>query len=119
MAKNVPYYTPGGVVKAIAVSDPTTPVSGDPVRVGAKCGLALTDAVNGMTVVNFGPGIVRVSVKGVDGAGNSAVSRGDAIYYVDADTPKLSKKTTGVLFGWALEPVGAGATAAIEVLLRT
>jgi hypothetical protein len=35
---------------------------------------------------------------------------------VDADTPKLSKKTAGYFFGFALETVGSGSTATIKVL---
>jgi hypothetical protein len=56
------------------------------------------------------------SVKGVDGNGNSAVAVGDAIWYVDADTPKLSKKSAGYFFGIALEAVNSAATATIQVL---
>ena len=56
-----------------------------------------------------------VSVAAIDGGGNSAVAFGDPIYYVDADTPKLSKKNTGVLFGFALGTITSGATASIDV----
>jgi hypothetical protein len=59
-----------------------------------------------------------VSVAAIDGNGNSAVAVGDPIYYVDADTPKLSKKNTGVLFGFALATITSGATASIDVLQR-
>jgi hypothetical protein len=44
------------------------------------------------------------------------VAAGDAIYYVDADTPKLSKKASGYFFGFAIGTVGSGATATVEVL---
>jgi hypothetical protein len=79
-------------------------------------GLALTDErTAGDTTVNFGPFVADVSVKAVDGSGNSAVAVGDAIWYVDADTPKLSKKASGYFFGFALETITGGATATIRV----
>jgi len=101
----------------IAVSDPATPASGDPVRIGAFCGVAVAaKQSDGNTVVRT-DGVVSVSVKGVDGGGNSAVAVGDKIYYVDADTPKLSKKNTGAFFGYALGTVSSGGTGTINVLL--
>lgn len=105
----------------VVCSDPATPVSGDPVRYGPLTGVALTDEsaggnVTGETTVDFGPREWLLSVKGVNGSGNSAVAAGDFLYYVDADTPKLSKKNTGYFFGVASETVGSGATATIKVL---
>lgn len=107
----------------LVASDPTTPASGDPVRFGSITGVALTaEGATGSglaateTTVHFGYAVWDLSVKGVDGSGNSAVAVGDLIYYVDADTPKLSKKNTGYFFGVALETVGSGATATIEVM---
>ena len=103
---------------AVTVSHPTTPSSDDPVRWGVKAGVALTDedAVTGKTTVKF-DGCATLSVKGVDGSGNSAVAEADALYYVDADTPPISKKTSGVLIGHAMGAVSSGATATIEVRL--
>lgn len=93
-------------------------LSGDPVVVGQIPGVALTDTdADGKVVVDT-RGVFDLSVKAVDGVGNSAVAVGDAIYYVETDTPKLSKKNTGVLFGWALKAIAAGATDTIQVLLR-
>lgn len=111
---------PGWTLSVICDS-PATPASGDPVRFGAFTGVAETaesDAGNatGYTSVYFGPCIVDVSVKAVDGSGNSAVALGDAIFYVDADTPKLSKKSTGYLFGFALETITSGSTDTINVM---
>jgi hypothetical protein len=60
-------------------------------------------------------GVFQLSVKGVDGGGNAAVAAGDILYYVDADTPKLSKKATGHRFGYALDAVLSGATTSIRV----
>lgn len=119
MAKNI-VQQPGWNLSVVC-SDPATPTSGDPVRVGEMTGIALTDEGEGgnsatQTTVYFGPCVVDVSVKGVDGSGNSAVAVGDSIFYVDADTPKLSKKASGYLFGIALETVGSGETDTINVM---
>jgi len=110
-----------GYQLSVVCSNPTTPNSGDPVRFGVLTGVALTDVSDGgnptgYTTVDFGPRVWTLSVKGVDDSGNSAVEAGNAIYYVDADTPKLSKKASGSFFGVALEAVSSGATATIKVL---
>jgi hypothetical protein len=109
-----------GYQLSVVCSNPTTPQSGDPVRFGYLTGVALTDESeggnpSGYTSVDFGPRVWDLSVKATDGSSN-AVAAGDAIYYVDADTPKLSKKTTGYFFGFALEPITGNATATIKVL---
>lgn len=120
MAKNLIY----GEVKGLAVvcSHPATPASGDPVRFGEMTGVALTDEGEGgagstETVVDFTPGnVYDLSVKGVDGSGNAAVAVGDKLYYTDADTPVLNKKTTGRFFGFALEAISSGSTDTIKVM---
>jgi len=119
MAKNI-IYEPGSKL-SVVVSNPTTPASGDPVRYGNLTGLALTDEGGGgnvatETTVDFGSFLADLSVKGVDGDGDSVVAVGDAIWYVDADTPPLSKKTAGYFFGVAWEVIGSGLTATINVL---
>lgn len=103
---------------AVTVSHPTTPTSGSPVRWGVKAGIALTDedTVTGKTTVKFN-GCATISVKGIDGSGNSAVATGDALYYTDADTPPVSKKATGTLIAHAIGTVGSSATDTIEVRL--
>lgn len=103
---------------SVTVSNPTTPAAGDPVRWGAKAGVAVgdEDTGTGMTVVDF-RGVYELSVKGIDGSGNSTVSVGDALYYVDGDTPHVSKKATGTLIGHAMEGVTSAATATIRVRL--
>lgn len=118
MATNKVY---SDTILSVVCSDPATPASGDPVRVGSFTGVAVTDEGEGgnaatNTSVDFGVGVWDLSVKGVNDAGDSAVAVGDAIYYVDADTPKLSKKVSGYFFGIALETVAGGATATINVL---
>jgi hypothetical protein len=119
MAKNI-VFDPGYQL-TVVVSDPATPASGDPVRFGQLTGIALVDEGDGgnestETTVNFGPFVADLSVKAVDGSGNSAVAVGDPLWYVDADTPKLSKKATGYFYGFALEAITSGATATIQVM---
>lgn len=89
--------------------------SGDPVLCGQRPGVALTDQdANGFATVKFN-GSVTLSVKGVDQSGNSAVAAGDTLYLVSADTPKVSKKNTGVRYGYAAGAVNSAATASITV----
>lgn len=91
-------------------------VSGDPMVIGQLPGVAETSSESGTNKVTMQTeGVYLLSVKGIDGSGNSAVVIGDIIYYVDADTPKLSKKATGVRFGYALQAINSGATATIQV----
>lgn len=99
----------------VAATHPATPKSNDPIHVGQLPGVALTDErADGNVSAKFN-GVAKLSVKGIDGAGNSAVAPGDTLFYVDADTPVLSKKNTGVRYGYALEAVAGGATATIRV----
>ena len=106
---------------SVVCSSPTAPVTNDPVRFGEMTGLALTDEGEGgnistETTVYFGPGVFDLSVKGIDDSGNSAVAVGDTIYYVDADTPKLSKKASGYFYGFAMETITSGSTDTINVM---
>lgn len=111
--------------KSVICSDPATPASGDPVRIGNETGIALTAEstagtdlsgnATGYTSVNTGPFRAKFSVKGINDGGNSAVADGESLYYVDADTPKLSKKAAGYFFGFARGTVNSGSTATIEV----
>jgi predicted RecA/RadA family phage recombinase len=116
MAKNLNHKGVDGL--RVACTDPATPASGDPVRYGEMTGVALdNEDANGLTEVDFTPGRGwNESVKGVDGVGNSAVALGDKLYYVDADTPKISKKSTGRFFGFANGTITSGSTATIEVI---
>jgi predicted RecA/RadA family phage recombinase len=91
--------------------------SGDPVVYGQRPGVCLTDAdANNKATVAFEGGY-DLSVKGIDGGGNSAVAEGDILYFVTGDTPHISKKATGVRYGYAAGAVNAGATATITVIL--
>lgn len=124
MAKN--RVRKDGYHLSVVASDPATPASGDPVRFGLLTGVALTAEATGSntwtgnatgnTSVDFGPSVWSLSVKAVNDSGNSAVAAGDAIFYVDADTPKLSKKASGYFFGFALAAVTSGSTATIDVV---
>lgn len=115
MATNIVFED--GNELSLTATDPATPVSGDPVLIGQLPAVAVTDErADGTTSVKTN-GVATLSVKGIDGGGNSAVAAGDLIYYVAADTPKLSKKNSGVRFGYALEAVTSGATATIRVKL--
>ena len=98
---------------------PSGTLSGAPVVVGKIAGVAETDRdTAGKSTVNTRPGtIASVPVKGIDGSGNAAVAVGDYIYHTVADTPPLSKKATGVLWGKAEGTVGSGLTATINVML--
>lgn len=115
MAKNIVFEDT--VKMRVVVDSPASPVSGDVCRVGDRVGIAETDksAVDGKTTVKFRCA-ANVSVKGVNGSGNSAVAVNDVVFFVDADTPPLSKKTSGTRAGIALATVGSGSTATILVL---
>jgi hypothetical protein len=79
--------------------------SGAPCRIGDLPGVALVDLdTYSGTTVDF-EGVYALNVAGLDDNGNSAVAVGDSIFYVDADTPKLSKKAAaGRFFGTAVGP---------------
>ncbi len=90
-------------------------VSGDPVVVGSLAGVAETTRdADGNATVDF-LGAYSLSVKGANDAGNSAVAIGDKLYFVAADTPKISKKSSGQFFGYALAAITSGSTATIAV----
>lgn len=100
---------------SVACTQPATPASGDPVLWGDLPGVALTaEDANGKATVTF-RGEHKVSVKGINAGGNSAVADGDVLYYTAGDTPPVSKKATGVRFGVANGAVNSAATATIPV----
>ncbi len=95
--------------------------SGDPVLIGTGGlhGVAQIDTDgDGNVEVDVGGSVYDLSVKAVDDDGDSAVAVGDRIFYVAADTPKLSKKKSGTFFGIALEAIIAGSTDTIKVLTQ-
>jgi len=113
MAKN--YVNSGDVITITGPSGGLS--SGDPYVLGQIPCVALGDIAENENGEAARRGVFNLSVRGVDGAGNSAVALGDQLYYVAADTPKLSKKNSGVPFGKALGTVAGGATSTIPVLL--
>ena len=104
--------------KAIVLNVGTGKKSGDPVAVGEIVGVCLVDAdANGDATVAT-EGIFNLSVVANDGTANAAIAVGDALYYdTSGTTPVINKNSAGVLFGYALEAVAAGATATIPVKL--
>lgn len=82
--------------------------SGDPTVVGNIPGVLLGDADAANTAVLQLDGVFNLLVDGVDQSGNSAVAKGDIIYFTVGDTIKLSKKNTGVRFGYADGTVTSG-----------
>ena len=114
MAKNIKFEDVDQF--RVVVDSPADPVSGDVCRVGDRVAIALTDkGTDGKTTVKYACA-AEVSVKGVNGSGNSAVAVTDVLYFVDADTPNLSKKATGTRAGTAQEAITSGSTATILVL---
>lgn len=90
-------------------------LSGDPVVVGQIPGVAVVDRDSAGNATVQMDGSYVISVKGIDAGGNSAVAVGDILYHTQADTPKVSKKNTGVRFGYALDAVVSAATTTIRV----
>src|ERR1019366_8610250 len=73
-------------------------------------GVALTTRdTSGNATVDFG-GVYTLSCKAINDDGASAIALGDPIYYVDTDTPKLSKKASGIFFGFAWSALASGTT---------
>jgi hypothetical protein len=115
--------------KSVICSHPTTPLKGQPVRVGLETGIAITNEAttaydlsgnaSGYTTVFVGPFRAKLSCKGVNDSGNSAIADGDSLFYVDADvndgTGFLSKKSSGYFYGFARGAVNSGSTTTIEV----
>ena len=115
MAKNK-IFEPGWKL-SVPVTDPASPVSGDPVRYGVLTGVALTDKGDGgnvaaNTTVDFGPGVYDIPVV----AEASAIAEGDALFYDDAIHKVNNDSVNGIFFGFALEAIGNGLTDTINVL---
>lgn len=94
--------------------------AGDPCLVGQIAGVSMNGGGAVAQTIDTG-GAYNLSVKGITtGGGNGAIAEGDILYYVPGDTPKLSKHSDGtnaVRYGYAIDPVGSGATATIRVKL--
>jgi predicted RecA/RadA family phage recombinase len=92
--------------------------AGDPVAIGQITGVALTSTDDDGNIVLKCNGVSKLSVKAVDAGGNSAVAVGDMLFYDSSSTPKVNKNAGGVWLGYALDAIGAGQTATIDVLLK-
>ncbi len=93
--------------------------SNDPVEVEHLTGVALNDRDDetaGKASVKF-EGVFDVSVKGINDDGNIAGVEGQAVYFIVGDTPKLSLKSSGKLFGYLRAALASGATATVAVKL--
>jgi predicted RecA/RadA family phage recombinase len=100
--------------KVLRLTVGSTVDSGDPVVVGnALRGVALTDyaAADAKASIEMG-NVYDLSVTAADDAGNSAVAVGDRLF---TDGTTITKKKSGKFFGVALETVGSGLTATINV----
>lgn len=104
----------------VACTHPASPASGNPCRFGEMLGVAENDEdSDGNTVVDFGPAVYNLPVKGHDGTSNAAVAVGDKLYYDDTlindGTGPLNKDTSKRFFGYALAAVTSGSTSTIAV----
>lgn len=104
-------------ILSVVVTDPATPVSGDPCRYGFATGVAVTDEGGGgnpatMTSVDFGMKVWSLPVTDSVGGG---IAVGDTLFYNDA-ADDVRNNPAGYFFGVALAAVGVGATTAIRVL---
>ncbi|MEN6533798.1 MAG: DUF2190 family protein [Bryobacteraceae bacterium] len=112
-------YIQEGKYLSVACSNPATVTSGSPVRVGSLTGVAATaegDGGNAATeaTVQFGQGVFDLSVVDSGGAG---IAIGDKLYFHDGAPPTIDNVGAGgFFFGYAVEAVGAGLTATINVL---
>ncbi len=72
-------------------------------------GVAQTDRdAAGYAVLDLGPAVYDLPVYPYDGSSASAVEVGDALYWDTALAPdNLSKKATGIFFGFALKAIAA------------
>jgi hypothetical protein len=123
MATNIVRYTEPIYVIPRVCSHPSAPDSGDPVRYGKTCGIAMTDEGDG----GYGATETGVLISGcvadllVDDNGGSGIAAGDIIYYHDTGTgspsTSLNNSSSGAdaVFGIALEAVSANATTTINV----
>ena len=114
MAKNI-IHEPGYNL-SVVVTSPATPASGDPVRFGSLTGIALVDEGDGgnvptETTCNFGPFVADIPVV----AEAAAISVGDALFYDDAIGGVNNDAVNGYFYGYALEAIGNGLTATINV----
>lgn len=111
-------YNPGEILDSI-VTNPTSPSSGDPVRVGKMTGVATSDMdPDGTTVVNYGSFVNSFPVTSKTG---TPVVYGDRLFIKDgvaAAKATITNDANGgvnIFYGFAMGGVADGATMIIPV----
>lgn len=105
---------------SVVASDPATPASGDPIRVGQIGGIATTDERADGTVSADFNGVYLVNV---DDDAATGIAPGAKLYYQDAATGSPAthvnnnSTTPEAFFGYALGTLATNATGEIEVLI--
>lgn len=116
-------YQPEARTIDVVESDLTHPAhadglvdSGDACFAGSLAGVAEESAAASTDVMAIRiHGVVKVPVKGHDGAANAAIAAYAKVYIGTAGL--INVDTTKLLYGITLEPVISGATTTIKVLL--
>jgi hypothetical protein len=103
---------------SVVVTNPVAPAAGGPCRYGFATGVALGALGAGGNIateatVDFGMRVWDLPV--TDHAGTT-IAVGAALFYVDGAPGTVENDPAGFFFGFALEPVGNGATTTIRVL---
>ncbi|HWQ65018.1 MAG TPA: DUF2190 family protein [Methanospirillum sp.] len=112
-------YKPGSMLK-YAVTNPTSPASGDPVRIGKMTGVATADmdTSDNKTVCDTGEFVANFPVTAKAGG---AIAIGDRLFIKDgsgsakATITNDDNSTANIFYGFSLGVVAAGATATIPV----
>lgn len=114
-----------GLHLALTVSNPATPVSGGPVRIGKLTGVAIVDEGEGgntatQTTVDMSHAVWSLLVDDDTAAG---ITPGTVLYYHDTatgspTTTNINNKSVGAdaVFGFALGTLAANATGVMDVL---
>jgi len=113
MATNIVYEP--GEVRALVVSYPTSPASGEVCIYGSLTGLALTDedSTTLKTDVHLGSWTANLSVFDSNSGG---IAVGKSLFASEASPVVVSNDSTGVFLGYADEIVLTGATTTIRVI---
>jgi uncharacterized protein DUF2190 len=115
-------FRPGDKLSVVC-THPTTPASGDPVRLKTLGGVAQTnERADGTTSVDFAAGAVYELM--VDDDTGAGITPGDVLYYQDGATGTPATNinnnatTPEAVFGVAMGTLGANATGLMNVRLR-
>jgi predicted RecA/RadA family phage recombinase len=107
-----------GKTLSLACTSPVAVTAGSPVRFGNLTGVAITAEGDGGNIsteatVRLEGGVYSLSVTDTVGGG---IAAGDSLFFADGAPPTITNNSAGYFFGFALEAVGVGATATINVL---